>query len=35
MSNKYEYLTGEKFLAPDQSRMLKGAKFTYFLLRKH
>ena len=26
---KYEYLTGEKILPPNQSRMIEQAKFTY------
>ena len=28
-SNKYEYLTGEKILPSDQSRIIKQVKFTY------
>ena len=32
--NKYKYLTGEKILPPDQSRITEQAKFTYFLLGK-
>ena len=27
--NKYEYLTGEKILPSDQSRIIKQVKFTY------
>ena len=29
--DKYEYLTGEEILPPDQIRMIEQAKFTYFL----
>ena len=29
--DKYEYLTGEEILPPDQRRPIKQAKFTYFL----
>ena len=32
--NKYEYLTGEEILPPDQSRMKEQARFTYSLLGK-
>ena len=32
--NKYEYLTGEDILPPDQSRMIEHAKFTYSSLEK-
>ena len=32
--NKYEYLTGEKILHSDQSRIIEQAKFTYSPLRK-
>ena len=27
--DKYEYLTGEEILSPDQSRIIEQAKFTY------
>ena len=27
--DKYEYLTGEKILPPDQRRLIEQAKFTY------
>ena len=29
--DKYEYLTGEEILSPDQSRPIEQAKFTYSL----
>ena len=32
--DKYEYLTGEKILPPDQRRVIKQAKFAYSPLRK-
>ena len=32
--HKYEYLTGEKTLPPDESRMTKKVKFSYSPLRK-
>ena len=32
--NKYEYLTGEKILPSDQSKMIEEAKFTYSPLGK-
>ena len=32
--DKYEYITGEEILPPDQSRMLEQAKFTHYLLGK-
>ena len=32
--DKYEYLTGEKILLPDQSRIVEQAKFTYYPLSK-
>ena len=32
--DKYEYLTGNKILPPDQSRVLEQAKFTYSPLGK-
>ena len=32
--DKYEYLTGEEILPPDQRRMIEKAKFTYSPLRK-
>ena len=31
---KYEYLTREEILPPDQRRVIEQAKFTYFPLRK-
>ena len=31
---KYEYLTGEEILPPDQRRVIEQAKFTYFPLGK-
>ena len=31
---KYEYLTGEEILPPDQRRVIEQAKFTYFPLEK-
>ena len=33
-TDKYQYLTGEETLPPDQSRTIGQAKFTYFPLRK-
>ena len=32
--DKYKYLTGEKIVPSDQSRMIEQAKFTYSLLGK-
>ena len=32
--DKQEYLTGEEILLPEQSRMIKQTKFTYFPLDK-
>ena len=32
--DKYEYLTGEEILPPDQSRVIEQAKFTYSPLGK-
>ena len=32
--DKYEYRAGEEILPPDQSRMIKEAKFTWFSLGK-
>ena len=32
--DKYEYLTGEEILPPDQGIIIKQAKFTYFPLNK-
>ena len=32
--DKFEYLTGEEILPPDQRRVIKQAKFTYSSLRK-
>ena len=32
--NKYEYLSGEEILPPDQSRIIEKAKFTYSPLQK-
>ena len=32
--DKYEHLTGEEMLPPDQSRMIEQAKFTYSPLGK-
>ena len=32
--DKYEYLTGEEILPPDQRRVIEQAKFTYFSLEK-
>ena len=32
--DKYEYITGQEILPPDQSRMLEQAKFTRYLLGK-
>ena len=32
--DKYECITGEEILSPDQSRMLEQAKFTHYLLGK-
>ena len=32
--DKYEYLTGEEILPPDQHRMIEQAKLTYSPLRK-
>ena len=32
--DKYEYLTGEEILPPDQSRIIEQARFTYSLLGK-
>ena len=32
--NKYEYLTGEEMLPPDQRRVIEEAKFAYFPLGK-
>ena len=32
--DKYEYLTGEEILPPDQRRVIEQAKFTYSSLRK-
>ena len=32
--NKYEHLTGEKILPPDQRRVIEQAKFTYSPLGK-
>ena len=32
--NKYEYLTGEEILPPNQKQMIEEAKFTYFSLGK-
>ena len=32
--DKYEYLTGEEILPPDQRRVIKQAKFTYSSLTK-
>ena len=32
--DKYEYLTGDEILSPDQSRIIEQAKFTYSTLRK-
>ena len=32
--DKYEYITGQEILPPDQSRMLEQAKFTCYLLGK-
>ena len=32
--DKYEYLTSEEILPPDQRRVIEQAKFTYSLLRK-
>ena len=32
--DKYEYLTGEEILPPDQSRIIEQANFNQFLLRK-
>ena len=32
--DKYEYLKGEEILPPDQGRIMKQAKFTYFPLNK-
>ena len=33
-SDKYEYLTGDEIVAPDQSRVIEQAKFTYFAFEK-
>ena len=33
-NDKYEYLTGEEILPPDQRRVIEQAKFTYFLPSK-
>ena len=33
-TDKYEYLTGEKLLPSDQSRIIEQAKFTYSPLGK-
>ena len=33
-NDKYKYLTGEKILPIDQSRMIEQAKFTYYSLGK-
>ena len=32
--NKYEYLTGEEILLPNQKQIIEQAKFTYSPLRK-
>ena len=32
--DKYEYLTGEEILPPDQCRIIEQARFTYSLLGK-
>ena len=32
--DKYEFLTGEEILTPDQRRMIEKAKFTFSPLRK-
>ena len=32
--DKYEYLTGEEIIPPDQRRVIEQAKFTYSLLGK-
>ena len=33
--DKYKYLTGEKILSSDQSRIIEQTKFTYSPLGKH
>ena len=33
-SDKYEYLTGDEIVAPDQRRVIEQAKFTYFAFEK-
>ena len=33
-TDKYEYLTGEEILPPDQKRVIEQAKFTYSCLSK-